>query len=459
MRLIALIVWIAALSLAGCGESSGGGDLDASTDSDSDTDADTDTDTDSDTDTDADDLCVDDSTCIALGLVCNENWGICVVSSCEGEGNFTPCETVTDPDRSYDICIDEVCQSPGCGDEPCNAPGPHFPLADTAQFTCSDDTAEMTCPDPGEDFYGQDAQYGWDVDHYYLDRFDCDLSTATNPVVLDNVTGLTWQGCPLGYSGEWCETADSVTAFSWADAVAECDSLSWGGYADWRLPDEQELMTIVDYGKPYGEPAIDPVAFPATPSEAFWSSSSYAQYDGTECDTAWEVEFHSGNMGDMHYKFQPNRARCVRGGSMEGQALVPSILSGERVVEDTVTGLMWQGCAAGMTGDDCDSGAGAPNSKTWSAALAYCEGLWWGGYDDWRLPDVKELSSIFDTHVFGPCIDSTAFPASEGSYYWTSTSSIHDVGGAWAVHFNYGGDALTVEKGITNPVRCVRAGP
>ena len=32
-------------------------------------------------------------------------------------------------------------------------------LPDTGQTRCYNDTAEITCPAPGEDFYGQDAQY------------------------------------------------------------------------------------------------------------------------------------------------------------------------------------------------------------------------------------------------------------------------------------------------------------
>jgi hypothetical protein len=41
------------------------------------------------------------------------------------------CETLTNPDRTYDICVNEACVSPGCGDTTCNVPAPHFPLADT----------------------------------------------------------------------------------------------------------------------------------------------------------------------------------------------------------------------------------------------------------------------------------------------------------------------------------------
>jgi hypothetical protein len=34
-----------------------------------------------------------------------------------------------------------------------------YPLPDPGQTICYDDTQEIICPSPGEDFYGQDAQY------------------------------------------------------------------------------------------------------------------------------------------------------------------------------------------------------------------------------------------------------------------------------------------------------------
>jgi len=34
-----------------------------------------------------------------------------------------------------------------------------FPIPDTAQTKCYDYGSEITCPSPGQPFYGQDAQY------------------------------------------------------------------------------------------------------------------------------------------------------------------------------------------------------------------------------------------------------------------------------------------------------------
>ncbi len=56
--------------------------------------------------------------------------------------------------------------------------------------------------------------------------------------------------------------------------------------------------------------------------------------------------------------------------------------TGDGVVEDTRTGLMW---AASDNGGDID----------WYGALGYCNEYRGGGYDDWRLPDIKELATLY----------------------------------------------------------------
>jgi hypothetical protein len=176
-----------------------------------------------------------------------------------------------------------------------NAPGPNWPLPDTNQRTCYNNSAalgscpgtagSLTCGDTT--FCGQDAQYGWDLTHTAAERF---TRTATaEPVVTDNVTGLIWQGCAAGLTGSSCGLG-SASRYTWGDALAYCDSLSWGGSSNWRLPDEYELHSIIDYGRSSG---VDPTAFPATPYSLFWSSSSYDRSPSS----AWLVPFTVGSDG------------------------------------------------------------------------------------------------------------------------------------------------------------------
>ena len=126
------------------------------------------------------------------------------------------------------------------------------------------------------------------------------------------------------------------------------------------------------------------------------------------------------------------------------------------MVEDTLTGLMWQGCSAGLSGEDC--AVGTTVQSTWSGALSYYDGLSWAGHDDWRLPNLNELSSIVDDRVVYPSIDMTAFPATFYGFYWSSSSGADDVTAAWSMDFG-DGEADPHNKGIEDSAQCVRGGP
>ena len=134
-------------------------------------------------------------------------------------------------------------------------------------------------------------------------RFTRDTTSADNPVVTDNVTKLMWQGCAAGLSGEACGTG-TATKYTWKDALAYCEGLDWAGRNDWRLPNKTELMSIADDRE--SDQAIDSTAFPATPSDWFWSSSSYANFTSI----AWYVYFDNGSVSASG-KDGTSNARCV----------------------------------------------------------------------------------------------------------------------------------------------------
>lgn len=101
---------------------------------------------------------------------------------------------------------------------------------------------------------------------------------VTGAVALDRRTGLTWQ------------RAGDRDDSTWADAKSYCAGLDLHG-GGWRLPSIRELLTLVEVTRM--EPAIDPAAFPDTPSEFFWSSSRSVAPAGT----AWGVNFTRGSSG------------------------------------------------------------------------------------------------------------------------------------------------------------------
>jgi hypothetical protein len=126
------------------------------------------------------------------------------------------------------------------------------------------------------------------------------------------------------------------------------------------------------------------------------------------------------------------------------------------VVKDNVTGPFWQGCAARLTGNACIAGAAA--TYAWADALRYCAGLNWGGRQDWRLPNAKELRSTVNERRT-PAFDLTAFPNAPESLLWSSSSDAGFASAAWCVYFSNGYMFNMGKVGNYGFVRCVRSGP
>ena len=111
--------------------------------------------------------------------------------------------------------------------------------------------------------------------------------------VTDNNTELIWQ---QGEGGQK----------TWEDAISYCEGLSLAGYTDWRLPNKNELNSIIDYE--IYHPAIDMNFFPGAYGSAYWSSTTNA-YDSP---TAWYVSFDYGGVSS-YTKSGICYVRCVRG--------------------------------------------------------------------------------------------------------------------------------------------------
>jgi hypothetical protein len=306
-----------------------------------------------------------------------------------------------------------------------------YMIPDTGQTVCRNESnQQVDCANilPGDALYGQDGHYLQSSlgQHFYTDH--------GNSTVTDEITGLMW------------EQVFSDEKMPWSDALTYCEANTTGGYNDWRLPGILELSTLVDAGR--SNPPIDPTAFPSTPNEAFWSSSSHAYYS----DYAWLVFFNLGYVtGDA--KSSDYRVRCVRRGPLEIGHFDAFALSGDRVVTDRQTGLDWQGCAGGQTGVSC---SGTAFMRTWPQSLAYCEGLSWAGYSDWRLPNRNELQSIVDYSRRYPSIDTDAFPSTPNAAFWSSSSPPDE--GACYINFDLG-VVYRSDKLNNNRIRCVRRGP
>jgi len=105
-------------------------------------------------------------------------------------------------------------------------------------------------------------------------------------------------------------------------------------------------------------------------------------------------------------------------------------------VTDNLTGLMWT------------KSANRFGLQNWSNALSSANGLSLCSYEDWRLPNMNELESLFHAGAaslyYGGSaawLMSNGFESVQwGGYaeYWTSTTDASNVGNAWSVDILYG---------------------
>ncbi len=182
----------------------------------------------------------------------------------------------------------------------CAPPAAASGLPDTGQTKCYDEDGNEL--DRGQCFRGscqggQDSVYATGCPS--VGRF-VDNGDGT---VTDNCTGLMWQKDTADVNDDGQSTDQDY--LSWCDALAYCESLSFAGHDDWRLPNVRELQSIVDYG--CFSPTIDPV-FGALLS-TYWASTSFAVFPGS----AWLVNFCCGYVGDDIFgKLTLHYVRAVR---------------------------------------------------------------------------------------------------------------------------------------------------
>lgn len=124
-----------------------------------------------------------------------------------------------------------------------------------------------------------------------------------NGTVTDSTTGLEWQQATMDTNGDG--SGDTMT---WEEALNACETLSLGGYNDWRLPNINELRSLIDYTQ--HSPAIDTSVFPDT-LYTYWSSTTRVDSP----DFAWHIYF---KFGDTYYdsKSADYYVRAVRGGKL-----------------------------------------------------------------------------------------------------------------------------------------------
>ncbi len=108
---------------------------------------------------------------------------------------------------------------------------------------------------------------------------------------------------------------------------------------------------------------------------------------------------------------------------------VEKTIAGDALVKDLATGLMW-------IKDGNHGGSGNGNSYDWADSCLWCWGMVYGGFSDWRLPNILELISIQDFAADSAPLIYSVFTNTASTGYWTSTSSGLDANKVWTILFN-----------------------
>ncbi|MDD9946306.1 MAG: DUF1566 domain-containing protein, partial [Myxococcales bacterium] len=247
------------------------------------------------------------------------------------------------------------------------------------------------------------------------------------PVTIDKITGLHWTSCPSGLTGAGCDGGAALD-LELEGALTYCDELSWGGHNDWYLPDMFELISLADLDADASMTTgttdlLDDHAFPnqqAVPSAFYWSTS-LVRHDVTSFSTGQNQPGFSSIAYQQH---RPTAALCVRRGFSKampaGERFVSHVDApvGQPWTEDRVTGLVFQGCFSGPDGM-CDG------KHTGAEAVAHCRDLSWGGADDWRVANYKELQSIFDPNQAGDSpLPEEFFGENGGAYVFAAPGTL-----------------------------------
>lgn len=304
--------------------------------------------------------------------------------------------------------------------------GGAYLLPDSGQTQCFAVSGQaIVCPAPGSPL-AQDGSY-----------HDNSPSLAINDdgTVLDSLTGLLWQ------------QEDDRIERTWGEAEQYCETLTFGGHDEWRLPSKKELFGLVNFGR--FDPAIDTSFFRDTQvTRGYWTATPDAGNTGK----AWTVKFDFTGSFLTNSLAETILMRCVLGTPLPSGTLTDN---GDSTVTDRATGLIWQ--------------QGENSSGNWAAALQGCENLTLAGYADWRLPNIRELESLTDDTRTTPCLETKVFPGAKcGQFakYWSSTTSLYksefDPGyiDTMAIDFDNGSVTHFADKTYSTNLnyRCVRGG-
>ena len=139
---------------------------------------------------------------------------------------------------------------------------------------------------------------------------------------------------------------------------------------------------------------------------------------------AWGMITGTGTSAPVQKTGQTISYRTGDDGDLQKGATAPRFIvqSDTNVVLDNNTGLMWT------------RNANLLSYTNWTTAIDYCNDLTYGGYSDWRMPNILELKSLLeDLFCSGP-FNGLSFQSGD---YWSSTTMEGITNNVWCVDIYY----------------------
>ncbi|KAF0200492.1 MAG: APHP domain-containing [Bacteroidetes bacterium] len=249
------------------------------------------------------------------------------------------------------------------------------------------------------------------------------------------------------------------------------------GYNDWRAPNVVEMRSFANLGRP---DSVLPLGHPFLNIKSlYWTSTTVEKYRSTAIgffmtefylhsniiNVAGETEFFakrasadykyyllpvrsSGNSGLVELPVSGQRYNFWSGddGGLKAGEPWPSprlVDNNNETVTDRLTGLMWTMDANLMVtrNPEFDTNQWVDGCVNWQHALDYIALLNsqnYLGYNDWRMPNRNEMTSLIDYSRKDPVLPER-FPFTNTSdynleyYYWTSTTRADEPDQAWIV--------------------------
>lgn len=341
-------------------------------------------------------------------------------------------------------------------------------LPETGQTKCYNSSGiEINCAGSGQDGKWR-AGVEW-PDPRFKDNGD--------GTITDNLTGLIWlinANC-AGIKRTWDKAISDVASLNSAGIMNgnNCGDKSNSGshQTDWRLPNINELESLINVGLDQTSAWLRSNGFEDVQDFSYWSSTNYNSTSGK-----WLVNFSSNYISyvpksDEYFVLpvrssegghvslprtgQTTKYESGDDGDLQKGVIWPNprfVDNMDGTIKDNLTGLIWL------------KDASCFGQKDWITALNYINNLESGNCGlsdgshagDWRLPNIKELRSLVDYSKYNPVLPSGhLFESLQSQDYWSSTTYENVHYKAWFLNFQNGyvAPASKLDNKYVLPVR------